>query len=248
VDADLAGRAADLMGASMRSGKEPSPDATAGWPLPVADRQKLLAIAAALADVSQRLSRRDPVALEPFFHEFAVYVESMAREAAHRTGRAYTSLGDYASVRTRYSAVYTCIEIGLALRGVALSPETRRDEHFRRARDAANLSVSYLNDLFSYKRELLHDERSNLVMVIERVHGASRAEAFAEACRITNGVMDQFLLSRTALLARFPEARPAAELFEAWIRGNYDWHADHTQRYVRALSTHVRATDSSTSG
>jgi hypothetical protein len=242
VDPALALRAAGLLGASVRSGEAPSPDATEGWHLIRADREKLLAIAAALADVSRRLVGRDPVVVEPFFRAIDAYLESMAREAAHRHGRAYTSLGEYASVRSSYSAVYTCIELGLALRGVALSAETRGDLHFQQAMESANLSVSYVNDLFSYKRESLHGERSNLVMVIEHVRGAPRSAAFAEACRMANEVVDQFLVSRAALDARGPAERAATELFESWIRGNYDWHAGHTQRYVRALSTHAPAT------
>lgn len=236
VDPALAERAAGLLGASMRSGEAPAPDEVAGWPLTAGDRHKLLAIATALADLGRRLARRAPVPLEPFFHEFDVYLESMAREAAHRNGRAYMNLADYASVRTSYSAVYTCIEIGLALRGVDVSPEARRDVNFRRAMESANLSVAYINDLFSYKRELLIGERSNLVMVLEHLREAPRPAAFAEACQIADAVMERFIRARAAVVA--PEARTATELFESWIRGNYDWHVSHTQRYVQALSTH----------
>jgi hypothetical protein len=239
VDPDLAARAADLVSTAMRSGQPPAATATAGWPLVLPEQEKLRAIGAALADVGRRLVRRDPAALEPFLHEFEVYVGSMAREAAHRSGRAYASLAEYEAIRSRYSAVHTCIELGLALRGVVVPAATRAGAAFHEAREAANLSVSYVNDLFSYKRELLHDEQSNLVMVLERVRGLSRAEAFAEACRITDGVMERFLAARAELDGEGPEARAAAVMFESWIRGNYDWHERHTQRYVRALSTHT---------
>lgn len=240
-DSDLTRRLAGLLAAGLRSGEPPAPDAGSDWPLTPADRRKVLSIAAAFADIRRRLARRHPTTLEPFFQEVDVYFESMAHEAAHRVGRDYASLDDYASVRTSYSAVYVCIELGLVLRGVALSPATRRDAHLRLARQSANLSVAYINDLFSYKRELLLGESTNLVMLLERLHGLSLAEAFEEACRMANEQMRRFLSSRAAIEARDPGARAATELFESWVRGNYDWHVGHTQRYSRALSTHHAA-------
>lgn len=239
ADSALVEHAASLLEASARSGEPPSSRALADWPLTRFERQKLLGVAAALADVTSRLEQRSTVSLEPFLAAVAAWLGSMAREAAHRSGRGYASLADYASIRTSYSAVYPCIELGLALRGVAPSAETRRDAHFRRAMEAANLLVSYINDLFSYKREARFGERTNLVMVLEDIHGVSRAAAFPEACRIIDGVMTQFLRSRAMLEASGPAAREAAEMFESWARGNYDWHVDYTQRYSQALSTYA---------
>jgi hypothetical protein len=239
ADSALVEQAAKLLAASARSGAAPSSSALADWPLTRSERQKLLGVAAALANITTRLEQRGGVSPEPFLAAVEAWLGSMAREAAHRSGRPYASLADYASIRTSYSAVYPCIELGLALRGVAPSAETRRDEHFQRAMEAANLLVAYINDLFSYKREARFGERTNLVMVLEDVHGSSRAAAFPEACRIINGVMSQFLRSRALLEASGHDAREAAEMFESWARGNYDWHVDHTQRYRQALSTYA---------
>ena len=156
-----------------------------------------------------------------------------------RRGRDFKSLADYAAARTRFSAVYACLELGFVLRGLKLAAAVRRHARFIGAMKATNLSVSYVNDIFSYKKELSHGESSNLVMVLARARSLALDAAFSEACRICDQVLADYLDDRAALEQLGPDAGAATEVFESWIRGSFDWHVGRTRRYAEVLSTHA---------
>jgi len=81
-------------------------------------------------------------------------------------------------------------------------------------------------------------ECSNLVMVLEKTDGLTRAAAFRRACRISDLVVAQYVDDKARCLELDVDARLGMELMGTWMRGNYDWYVGRTFRYVDTLSTH----------
>ena len=178
----------------------------------------------AMADLTRRLAARG-CSLTAYLREIDRYLDGVRVEAADRAKRAaHSSVEDYASARVDFSAVYACIELGLALRGRALN-RGYSDPPNELAR-LANLSVSWVNDVFSWPKERALGERSNLVLVLREAEGLSEREALTRACQLCDSVVADFMQARHS-----SDDQQTARLLEAWMRGNGDWHQLATDRY-----------------
>lgn len=213
-DADQARTQVDVVRRAAHSGRAPTRRASG-----------IDAIASGVADLTRRLQRRG-VATDGYLRELDVYLDGVIEETRRRR-QGYTSVADYASVRVAFSAVYACIELGLALSGGSLLRPLRPLAH------AANLSVSWVNDVFSWPKERALGEGSNLIAVLAEQHRWSESRAFHEACRACDRVVLDYQSARVAFLGDDCEA---VHLMESWMRGNYDWHALATARYLEHLS------------
>jgi hypothetical protein len=204
--------AADTVRRAARSGRAPRGSLTG-----------VTAVASGMADLTLRLARRGGC-LDGYLGEVDVYLEGVVEETRRRAA-GFTSVSDYAAVRVAFSAVYACVELALAARGTSLDPELRPLARL------ANLSVSWVNDVWSWPKERALGERSNLVAVLMDTEGRSERDAFHQACRRCDDVVTDYLDAR-----EHHRAAPALGLLEAWMRGNLDWHAVGTARYRAHLS------------
>lgn len=233
-------RSTALMMDALRWGRAPQQALPAEeWPLPLAHRQKLAAIARCFADVVRRLKARpNSPDLGYFLHEMDEYFRGIVEESTCRAERAFPSLEAYAQARLKFGAMYACVEFGALLRRLAPTAIARRFRPYRRMVRNTNLCVSYVNDLFSYKKEHALGEVSNLVMVIEQVEDQDRSAAFRKACRICDHVMEEYVADKQRCEQLEPDAKAGIELLEDWMRGHYDWYHENTTRYAEALTTH----------
>jgi hypothetical protein len=188
---------------------------------PDGPRRGVTAVAAAMADLTRRLAAGE-APLGPYLREVDVYLNGVIEETRRRSA-GFRSVADYAEVRVAFSAVYACVELGLAARG-AVSPP-------RPLARLANLSVSWVNDVYSWPKERALGERSNLVAVLMDTAGMTEDAAFHRACRLCDGVVRAYRQARAPLADT-----PALGLLEGWMRGNLDWHAVGTARYTAHLS------------
>lgn len=197
-----------------------------GCPVP-AEQPWVGEIGTALADITRRLAGLG-CPLESYLRELDVYFDGVAEETRGRGqpgGVGWHSVSDYGAARVAFSAVYACVELGLAARGRRLSPSARELSRL------ANLSVSWVNDVYSWPKERAVGERSNLVAVLTDVEGLSEREALTRACRLCDEVALRFA-------SRAADTRDSAaiELLAAWMRGNGDWHLLGTERYREHLT------------
>lgn len=239
---ELLRRVTELMMDAVRHANAPARELSASeWPLPAGERHKLAAIARGLADVTRRLRDDQRPPLDAFIREMEEYFRGTVIEAFSRRTRAFADLEAYEQARLKFGAMDACIELGALLRGLNPSPSSRRHPAYRRMVRACNLCVSYVNDLFSYKKEYALGEVSNLVMVIEKADMLPHAQAFAKACDICDRVVAEYLADKRRCLTVDADALAMTELLESWMRGHYDWYMGRTARYVDALSTHPGA-------
>lgn len=241
---ELVRRMAAFMSECVHTGLAPRSLVASEWTLPAGHAEKLAAIGQALADVTRRL-RALPHGLDigHYLREMDEYLQGVVMEADHRRHEhaphhGFETISEYEAVRTKFSAMYACVEFGALLRGLAPSSLARNSQPYRRMVRNTNLCVSYVNDLFSYKKEFLLGESSNLVMVLEHTDGFTRAAAFRRACKISDLVVLQYLDDKQLCSDLDVDAFAGMELMEAWMRGNYDWYVGRTFRYVDVLSTH----------
>jgi hypothetical protein len=191
---------------------------------PLAHRDAFDAVASGLSELTRRLERRG-APLHAYLRELDRYLDGLVEESRRRA-IGFRSVADYAELRQAFSAVYACIELGLAAAGATLPPALGPLAR------AVNLSVSYVNDVLSWPKERALGERSNLVRVIMDQHGLDERTALHVTCRHSDAVVDDYL---DACDPR------ALELLESWMRGNLDWHLVGTARYAEHLSVAVQA-------
>jgi hypothetical protein len=184
---------------------------------------EIMAIASAVADLTRRLSRRR-APLTAYLSELEMYLAGVVEETRRRR-TSFEGVHDYAEARVSFSAVYACVELGLALEGKQLQTQLRPLAR------SASLSVSWINDLFSWPKERVLGEGSNLIPVIANARGLDEAQAFREACHACDSVVSDYLSSRASVAAEHRETA----LLEQWMRGNCDWHAVGTARYIEHL-------------
>jgi hypothetical protein len=210
-DAGRAAEVVEVVSPAARSGSAPE------------DGGCVNAVARALADLTRRLEQRS-ARIDAYLAELDVYLDGVVEETRRRA-RGFASVDDYAEVRVAFSAVYACVELALAARGLALTAEERPLARL------ANLSVSWVNDVWSWPKERALDERSNLVAVLMDCEGLDERSAFEQACRRCDDVVAAYLAQRELV-----SDSVALRLLESWMRGNLDWHAHGTARYVEHLS------------
>jgi hypothetical protein len=210
------------------------------WPLPFEVRRKILAIGRAFADITRRLTELPEVPdLAFYFHEMREYLAGCIVQCEHRNTRMFNSLAEYEALRVKFSAVYACVELGALLRRLAPSQQARDFKPYRRMVRNTNLSVSYVNDLFSYKNDLHLGEVSNLILVLEAVDKLDRKRAFRRACHICDLVVLQYFHQKRMCSQLDKDAQAGMFLMENWMRGNFDWYISGTGRYVNVMLTHT---------
>jgi hypothetical protein len=192
-------------------------------------------VGGALADLTRRLVAMGCETTD-YLREVDRYLDGVLAESATRVRSArHSSVSEYAEARVAFSAVYACVELGLALLGPDARGRTlrRSGATTASARDLtrlANLSVSWVNDVYSWPKERALGERSNLVVVLSEVEGRSERDALTRACELCDQIARDFCGLREG------HDPATVGLLEAWMRGNADWHHLGTDRYRDQLS------------
>lgn len=204
-------------------------------------RDRVVALGSIFQDVGRRIIvRTSREAVRPFVQAMCDYFLGCLAEIRMR-GRKISSVDEYANIRLHCSAVYPAVELGVLVRGIAASPDIREDGAFGTMLRAANLCVSYVNDIFSYEKEARAGEGTNLVSVLREIHGKSTEDAMASAVEVVDLVVDDYLEARQKFLGNHPDSKVGhlyARQMETWMRGNLDWYNyGLTDRYVEFLTT-----------
>jgi hypothetical protein len=188
-------------------------------------------VGAAMADLTRRLAAMG-CEISDYLREVDRYLDGVLTESVTRVRAArYGSVLEYAEARVAFSAVYACVELGLALLGRgAQRRAVGSSDSERELSRLANLSVSWVNDVYSWPKERALGERSNLVVVLSEVDGLAERAALTRACELCDQVARDFCALRAGHDPGF------VELLGAWMRGNADWHHLGTDRYRAQLS------------
>jgi hypothetical protein len=112
-------------------------------------------------------------------------------------------------------------------------------------RAACNLSVSFVNDIFSYAKESSAGEVSNIVTVNRMVYGMDLPDALLASSTANDEVIQNYCDAKQELSSRHQldhSTRRYIRMMENWMRGNFDWYSqDRTDRYTDYLTTAIPA-------
>lgn len=176
-----------------------------------------------------------------FAGDWARYMEAHAREVRIAAEGVTLTVAEYIALRRRTVGVLPCLDLTERSRNREVPAHVMAHPVMRELRDAAAETIAFMNDVHSLEREERHHDPHNLVLVLERELGCSRARALTEAIRITCERLDDVvrLQDRVPGLCDAyglgPAERDAVEIavegVRNWIRGNYDW-ALNSGRYA----------------
>jgi hypothetical protein len=238
---ELASHVAEYLAATVANERRPRLRAD------VPSYERVVAVGDAFADLAVRMLELVDGDLDVFgryVDGMQLYLHGCVMESAKRIERV-TRLADYVDVRLRISAVYACLDCGAIAEGLQVPNTIWNDPAFARMRIACNLSVSYVNDIFSYAKEEHAGEVSNLIVVNRMVSGSSLAEAFEASIATCDEVMADYLDAKLELISRYmldDSTRGYIRMMEGWMRGNFDWYNElRTARYTEYLTTAIPA-------
>lgn len=137
------------------------------------------------------------------------------------------ALDDYLSMRMYDSAVFPALDMIELAAAIELPDEARSHPALLEMVDLAVGHIAYVNDLFSYQKEvLLHGATCNLVRVLMAA-GATFEEAVSASVARINARAARFQELERTLPSFGPKADAAVRAYvagmTAWMRGNVDF-------------------------
>ncbi|MBP5872073.1 family 2 encapsulin nanocompartment cargo protein terpene cyclase [Streptomyces scabiei] len=135
-------------------------------------------------------------------------------------------------VMRQFNNFRPCLAVVDAVDGWELPEPLYARPEVQRITALAGNAATLVNDLYSFAREMANDpDHLNLPRVIAANERCGLKAAYLEAVEIHNRIMDAFEEESTALSATCPPTGRYAAALAAWMAGNHEWHATHTERY-----------------
>ena len=191
-------------------------------------------LAFGLHDVSVRLERCAPKAwMNRFVSQVEDLFETYLWEAVNRVHGCCPSVDSYTKIREVTIGLRPLFEF-LALPGsAAIAGDAWSHPLAKSMMTMVCNSVGWVNDIYTYEREMRSGEPHNLVLVIMKESGVDWSTALSRVIKMHNDAVAQFLRISTELAsagAAPPEVQQLARALPAFLRGHLDW-AHETRRY-----------------
>lgn len=168
------------------------------------------------------------------------YLATYVLEAANREQSAELSVDAYMKLRDKSGVMYVLLDLVERIGRFEVPDAVADSPPVRTAYLMTVQVVNIVNDMHSLGKEEKRGDLHNLILVLEREQGCSRAEAIRLTREMVRGWTDNFLRAEAALPAACDEFgislsdRTAGyrlmEGMRAAMRGNHDWCAS-TVRY-----------------
>lgn len=175
--------------------------------------------------------------LNRFIHSNQQYMDAIVTDAALHSYREqvnYPTIQEYIRIREKIVAVFPCLDLLEIVAGFLLPETVFALPAIQRIRGIASLLTGFCNDLFSVEKERKEHEAMNLVLVVQQEKGCSLDEAYAEALRIHDAYLEEYLQLQSSLPDLGVYNKPLNNyLFHVnqLVQGNLLWHLK-TRRYI----------------
>lgn len=138
------------------------------------------------------------------------------------------SLGEYLRVRRLDSAVFPALDMSEIAGGLCLPDAVRAHPLLVEMKDLAVRYIAYVNDIFSYQKEVLVAGTSfNLVRVLMHANDSSFEEGVEAAACIVGAALARFSEIEASLpvwdAVVAPEVAAYIAGMKSWIRGSFDF-------------------------
>ncbi|SEG99756.1 germacradienol/geosmin synthase [Nonomuraea solani] len=187
-----------------------------------------------------------------FASSWARFLAAHAQEVRISAAGENLDLAAYIDLRRRSVGIHHSIDAAERSCRTEVPVQIQAHPLMQNMRAAAADVIAYMNDLQSLEREERRGDSHNLVTVLMRHRGCSRAAAIDEAVRMTADRLAAYLHLESRVprlcdeLGMAQNQRAATDVGVAgirnWIRGNYDW-ARNTGRYTANRSDVVAAVE-----
>lgn len=135
-------------------------------------------------------------------------------------------------VMRQFNNFRPCLSVVDAVDGWELPEHLYARPEVQRITALAGNAATIVNDLYSFTKELSNDPgHLNLPVVIAANERCGLKAAYLRAVEIHNRIMEAFEEESAALSATSPPIERYATGLAAWVAGNHEWHATHTDRY-----------------
>jgi (+)-eremophilene synthase len=194
----------------------------------------------AFHDLKLRMERHaDRTWAHEFRRDLMAYFDAVQWECRNRARGTPPRLSTYLSMRPFTSAVFPCFDLFAIADELRLPIPTYDHAAVQELRFRANNVVSYCNDIFSFEKELEHDDTHNLVILIRAEHQCTLQEAIDRAVILHDAELTGFLSLeervRSLGLVASAELDRYAGCLSSWIWANFDW-TRASARYRRRSS------------
>lgn len=201
-------------------------------------------LCAALHDLKVRMGRHaDTTWAHEFRRDLLAYFYAIQWECRNRVRRTPPRLDAYLSMRPFTSAVFPCFDLFAVADELRLPIPTYDHPAVQELGFRANNVVSYCNDIFSFEKELEHDDTHNLVILIRAEHQCTLQEAVDRAVSLHDAELAAFLSLKERVgslgLVASAELERYAGCLSSWIWANFDWTRAST-RYQPRVSGSAR--------
>jgi 5-epi-alpha-selinene synthase len=178
--------------------------------------------------------RQDIVRLCPdwdmreFIAGFARYLQSTLWEATNIWSARPAHLSVYTNMRRHTGCLFPTYRLSAAICGIFPEPGICEHVAVQQLEILANNYTCWLNDVYSYERELRDGQVNNLVAVLRHEFDCDVREAANRAVGMCRVEMDSYLELKDRLPALGITVDAALEAYlvvvESWIRALFDWH------------------------
>ncbi|WP_343307862.1 hypothetical protein AAHN97_12000 [Chitinophaga niabensis] len=171
--------------------------------------------------------------LARFSNSMGEYVQGMVEEAPFKQRLISPSLSEYMEIRMKAVDVYPLVSFAEVVIGYTFPREVIYHPLMRRLADLTCRIVAWCNDYFSIWKEEDKDIM-NIIMVVQHEYDISREEAFAEAVRIHQADVDEYI-NLCNHMPHFGIHNEKVKEFihhnNLMIQGHKSWYEKDTQRY-----------------
>ncbi len=138
------------------------------------------------------------------------------------------SLDEYLHVRMLDSAVFPALDMSEIAGGLRLPDAVRKHSLLVEMKDLAVRYIAYVNDIFSYQKEVLLAGTSfNLIHVLMHENASSFDEAVTAAAGIVSDALERFRTLEQSLPVWDASLAPQVTAYiagmKAWMRGSFDF-------------------------
>ena len=182
----------------------------------------------ALRDMRQRMLKYGTDDwMKHFCGSLESYFKACVWEAHNKSRQHVPDAKSYIQMRESTGAVQPSFELAGVL-GLVKLPAWMMDEPtIHRLNQLANHEITLFNDLISLEKEMKVGDMHNLVFIIQKEQQCSMAEAMAQAARMHDEEVMEFITLESGLPSwgepLDTEVRNYIDVLRCWMRANMDW-------------------------
>ncbi|MBV6695619.1 terpene synthase family protein [Kitasatospora aureofaciens] len=138
---------------------------------------------------------------------WSLVLDALLTEVVNINDGHFPTIEEYRRIRYRSGYMPLVLDMTERLRRFELPDRVHASPAFRTLYDATAWGANLLDDLFSYEKEAAQGEPHNMVLVVEREHRCTRAEAVHAVTAMLQEHITAFLTAETELPAALDAAR-----------------------------------------